>query len=206
MRCGRHTFTNLDHLTDGTISPGNPDLFHGARPEQLNPRIRNELNGRIVPSTQKDLPIAPNFFLAAKGPDGTLAVAGRQACYDGALGARGIHSLQSYGQPEPVYDNNAYTITSIYQGGALKIYTSHLGQPTGPGGRPEYYMNQLNAWAMTGNQESFRQGGSAYRNARDWAKEKRDGLIDAANGIVPNTNMVSPSLGTGEVIHTVIMS
>ncbi|KND92310.1 hypothetical protein TOPH_02916, partial [Tolypocladium ophioglossoides CBS 100239] len=46
-----------------------------------------------------------------KGPDGSLAVATRQACYDGALGARGIHSLQSYKQLEPQYDNNAYTIT-----------------------------------------------------------------------------------------------
>jgi hypothetical protein len=46
--------------------------------------------------TQHDLPIAPNFFLAAKGPDGSAAVAKRQACYDGALGERGMHSLQSY--------------------------------------------------------------------------------------------------------------
>ncbi|KAI0187943.1 hypothetical protein F4808DRAFT_466292 [Astrocystis sublimbata] len=46
---------------------------------------------RIVPSTQPDLPVAPNFFLAAKGPDGSLAVVERQACYDGALG--GIRSL-----------------------------------------------------------------------------------------------------------------
>jgi hypothetical protein len=58
-----------------------------------------------VPFTQQDLPIAPNFFLAAKGPDGSASVAKRQACYDGALGARGIHSLQEYGKDEPVFDN-----------------------------------------------------------------------------------------------------
>jgi hypothetical protein len=61
----------------------------------------------------------PNFFLEAKGPDGSLAVARRQACYDGALGARGIHSLQSFGTSKPVYDNNAYTIESIYHGRLL---------------------------------------------------------------------------------------
>jgi hypothetical protein len=131
-RCtaGGIPFTNLDPITDGTISAGNPDLFYGARPEQLNRGIRNKLDGRIVPSTQNDLPIAPNFLLAAKGPDGTSAVAGRQACYDGALGARGMQSLQSYGQPEPVYDKSAYTITSIYNDGTLKLYTSHLSEPT----------------------------------------------------------------------------
>ncbi|MCJ1242175.1 hypothetical protein MMC14_010182 [Varicellaria rhodocarpa] len=195
-RCivGEIPLTNLDHLTDGTLSPGNPDVFHGARPEQLNRKIRNELWGHIVPSTQEDLPMAPNFFLATKGPDESLAVAGRQASYDGALGARGIQSLQSYGQSEPIYDNNAYTVTSIYHGGQLKMYTSHPSQPTGPENRPEYYMTQLNTWGMTGNLETCRQGVTAYRNARDWAKEKRDGFIEAANGRIPDTNTESPSL------------
>ncbi|KAA6415829.1 MAG: hypothetical protein FRX48_00547 [Lasallia pustulata] len=195
-RCvaGGIPFTNLDPLTDGTISPGSPDILYGARPEQLNRGIRNELSGHIVPSTQKDLPMAPNFFLAAKGPDGSPAVAERQACYDGALGARGIHSLQSAGRAKPVYDKNAYTITSIYYSGTLKLYTSHLGQPTRPGGRPEYYMNQLNTWGMTGNPETFRQGATAYRNARDWTKEKRDGFIEAANGKARGTYTESQSL------------
>lgn len=95
-------FTNLDHLTDGTLVPGNPDIYYGARPEQLDRRVRNELSGHITPSTQDDLPLAPNFFVAVKGPDGSLAVVGRQASYDGALGARSMHSLQSYGQEEHV--------------------------------------------------------------------------------------------------------
>jgi hypothetical protein len=70
-------FTNLDHLTDGTLVPGNPDIYYGARHEQLDRRVRKELSGHIIPSTQDDLPIAPNFLLAAKGPDGSLAMAGR---------------------------------------------------------------------------------------------------------------------------------
>jgi hypothetical protein len=65
-----------------------------ARHEQLDRRIRRELTGQIIPSVQEDISIMPNFFLEAKGPDGSLAVAGRQACYDGALGARGILSAK----------------------------------------------------------------------------------------------------------------
>ena len=42
-------------------------------------------------------------------------------------------------------------------------------------------MNQLNTWGMTGNAETFRQGATAYRNARDWAKERRDEAIKRAN-------------------------
>lgn len=174
-------FTNLDHLTDGTLVPGNPDRYYGARPEQLNRQVRNKLSGHIIPSTQHDLPIAPNFFLAVKGPDGSAAVAARQACYDGALGARGMHSLQSYGQEKPVYDNKAYTITSIYHNGQLKMYTVHPAQPNGPGSRPEYYMTQLKGWSMTSDPETFRKGATAFRNARDWAREQRDQAIEKAN-------------------------
>ncbi|KAM5437939.1 hypothetical protein McanMca71_002161 [Microsporum canis] len=178
---GDYPFGNLAPLTDGTLANAKPDHFYGARPEQLNREIRDELNDFIIPSTQGSLLMAPNFFLEAKGPDGSPAVATRQACYDGALGARGIHKLQSYKQDKPVYDNKAYTITSTYLAGTLKLYTTHPIAPRESNGRPEYIMTQLNAWSMVGNADGFRHGASAYRNARDWAKEQRDNHIKSAN-------------------------
>jgi hypothetical protein len=56
-RCvaGDILFNNLDHLTDGTIALGKPDLFYGTRPEQLDRRIRLELSSRIIPSTLDNL-------------------------------------------------------------------------------------------------------------------------------------------------------
>ncbi|ODH50722.1 hypothetical protein GX48_03230 [Paracoccidioides brasiliensis] len=178
---GGYPLGNLAPLTDGTLAQAKPDHFYGARPEQLDRQIRSELSDHIFPATQDDLPMVPNFFLEAKGPDGSLAVATRQACYDGALGARGMHALQSYQQDGSTYDNNAYTLTLTYHGGTLKLYTTHLIKPEGPGRRPEYIMTQLNTWGMTGNLETFRQGACAYRNARDWAKEKRDEFIRTTN-------------------------
>jgi hypothetical protein len=118
-------FTNLDHLIDGTLVPGNLDIYYSARPEQLDRRVRDELSGHIIPSTQGDLPIVLNFFLAAKGLDRSLAVAGRQASYNGALGARGIHSLESYRQEGTVVTNTASTISLIYHSGQLKMFTVH---------------------------------------------------------------------------------
>lgn len=153
---GGYPFTNLAPLTDGTLVAAKLDRLYGARPEQLHLRIREELDKQIIPLTQADLPIAPNFFLEAKGPDGSPAVAERQACYDGALGARGIHALQSYPQGEPVNNNNAYTITATYAGSTLKLYTTHLVEPSGPGCHPEYIMTQLGGWMMTHNLETFR--------------------------------------------------
>ena len=44
-------FTNLEHLTDGTLISGNPDIYYGARPKELNRRVRNKLSGYIVPFT-----------------------------------------------------------------------------------------------------------------------------------------------------------
>ncbi len=70
-------------------------------------------------------------------------------------------------------------------------------------------MTQLNGWDMTGNPDTFRQGASALRNARDWAKEKREELMIAANGKVPeaehsdlvSSTQSSVSLSSNEATH-----
>lgn len=174
-------FGNLDPLMAGSAVAPNPDLYYGARPDQLNRNIRDQLNKHIIPSTMEDKPIAPNFFLEVKGPDGLAAVAQRQACYDGAIGARGMLSLQVYGLDKITYDNCASTITSTYYDGMLKMYTTHITSPTGANKSPEYHMTLLGAWALIGSREHFQQGAAAFRNGRDWAKERRDEFISIAN-------------------------
>lgn len=174
-------FGHLDPLTDGTIVLPKPDIYYGAVPEQLDSTIRNELGHYIVPSTAADKPIAPNFFLEAKGPDGSAAVMMRQARYDGAVGARAMHSLQNYGQEEPVYDDQPYTYSSTYHNGQLQLFAHHATAPTASDGRPEYHTTQLKAYALTGDRETFVQGATSFRNARDLAKQHRDTFIQAAN-------------------------
>ncbi|KJK85104.1 hypothetical protein H633G_11068 [Metarhizium anisopliae BRIP 53284] len=90
-------------------------------------------------------------------------------------------SLQSYGQPEPEYDNKAYTISSIYHAGTLMMYTSHPIPPRTPEGKPGFVTTQIKTWGLNGDADTFRHGASAFRNARDWAKEQRDIAIQQAN-------------------------
>jgi hypothetical protein len=61
------------------------------------------------------------------------------------------------------------------------MYITHPTAPINLGGQLEYYMNKFGGWDMTHNLETFRQGAILYRNARDWAKEKRDEFIEGAN-------------------------
>ncbi|KIE01659.1 hypothetical protein MAJ_02464, partial [Metarhizium majus ARSEF 297] len=156
-------FGNLKPLTDGTIAPPKPDIYFGAYPERLDRSIRDELDDCIIPSTMEDKPMAPNFFMEVKGPDGSLAVAMRQARYVGAIGSRAMHSLQNYNEEESAYDGNPYTFSSIYHGGQLQLYAHHVTAPTTPEGRPD-----------------FRRGVAAFRNARDLAKRHRDSFIEEA--------------------------
>ncbi|KAK3167059.1 hypothetical protein OEA41_010184 [Lepraria neglecta] len=176
-------FRNLKDLTDGSITKAKPDFYDRSRPAELDKHIREELGPYIVPSTNTAAPYLPNLFTKAKGPKGASDVYKRQALYDGFLSARGIHELWSYVDPETSYDDNTYTITSTYHpSGLLTIYTTHptaSGSPTNP---TEYRMTQLRSFAMTDAPDTFRQGAGALRNARDWAKEKREELITAANG------------------------
>jgi hypothetical protein len=129
----------------------------------------------------EDKPMAPNFYFEAKGPDGSATVTRRQACYNGAMEARGMQSLQSYRQNELVYNNHAYTITSTYHDRQLKMYTTYITLPAGPGKLPEYHMTQLNTWGLTGNADTFRQGATVFWNGRDLTKKWHDGFISAVN-------------------------
>ncbi|KAG5977439.1 hypothetical protein E4U55_006752 [Claviceps digitariae] len=173
-------FNNLKPLTDGKLARARPDLFFGDRPETLNPRVREELNHTIIPSTGHNLAL-PNFFLEVKGPGGSSAVALQQACYNGALGARGMQSLRLYSQPQPEYDNKAYTISSTYHSGTLRMYASHPIPPRTPDGKPGYAMTQIRGYCLNSDVDSFRQGVSAFRNAMDWAERQRDVAIEQAN-------------------------
>ncbi|KAK5988595.1 hypothetical protein PT974_10081 [Cladobotryum mycophilum] len=174
-------FNNLDRMTDCKVPATQPDVYYGASPGQLDPNIRKELSTSVIPSSQLNLPLAPNFFLEVKGPKGTPEVAENQAIHNGATGARGIHALQAYKQEETQYDKKSYTITSTYQDGVLKMYASHPLPPSKPGEKRRYVTTQLNSWSLTGNVNTFREAASAYRNGRDWAKQQRDGMIRQAN-------------------------
>ncbi|EXL39773.1 hypothetical protein FOCG_17625 [Fusarium oxysporum f. sp. radicis-lycopersici 26381] len=177
-------FTNLDHLTDGSLVCAKPDLYHGTRPEQLHKEVRRALDNHIVPSTQDDLPVLPNNFVEVKGPDGSLSVATRQALYDITLGTRGFQSILSYGATEPHYNNKAYALAWTYHGGTFKAYASHVLEPSTPEAPPGYALTQIKGWSLTSDLETFRQGATAYRNGRDWAKKRRDEAIAEANGKV----------------------
>ena len=61
------------------------------------------------------------------------------------------------------------------------MYTTHPDQLLDPGGEPTYHMNQVGAWAMTGSVEIFRQGATAFRNGRRFAKKPRNDAIALVN-------------------------
>ncbi|ODA79947.1 hypothetical protein RJ55_05544 [Drechmeria coniospora] len=174
-------FTNLDALTDGTLVSASPDLYYGARPRQLHQRVREELSGLVVPSKQADLPAAPNFFVEIKGKNGSPAVAELQICYGMALGERGQAALLSYRQTSPADTNQAHTLGCTYSDGTLKMYATYILQPSKSQTRPEYIIRQIDSWCLTRDPTCFREGATAYRNARDWARRKREHAILQAN-------------------------
>ncbi|KAF2467281.1 uncharacterized protein BDR25DRAFT_317035 [Lindgomyces ingoldianus] len=75
------------------------------------------------------------------------------------------------------------------------MYTSHVAPPRTPGGRPGYHMTQLRSSAMTDAPDTCRDGLRAYRNARDWCKDKRDEVISQAN---ERTNPVEAEAPTND--------
>ncbi|MCJ1308320.1 hypothetical protein MMC25_001973 [Agyrium rufum] len=133
-------FTRLDPIANDTTVDAKPDFYDGARLEDIDKLVQHDLGSYIIPTGQHMIaPVAPNFFLEVKRPSGGANVAKRQACYSDALGARGMHQLQLY-KREPIYDGNAYTITSTYHDGNLNMYVTHVTS-SGSGDSSEYYMS-----------------------------------------------------------------
>jgi hypothetical protein len=117
-------FTRLELLTANITVDPKPDLYDGARLDSLDRQVREGLGQFIIHTKHRTAPVVPNFFLEAKSPKGGVDVAKRQVCHDGAIGARAMYELQAYGAGKPVYDNNAYTITSTYHDGILRMYST----------------------------------------------------------------------------------
>ena len=188
-------FTNLCDLTDGSIITGRPDFYDGEQSRKLSKRVRNELSKYIIPSKNKKNPCLPNFFTEAKGGSKSPRVSWRQACYHGTLGARGMDMLRCYIDSEKFLETDAYTITSTYntEAGLLTLYTIHAVRTANSNSTIQYQMTQLGQWDMASTSISFREGASAYRNARDWAKEQRCRFIAAANAKTQSLDATVPS-------------
>ena len=182
-------FGHLEEITQKIVTP-QPDWYQGEKPGIGNRSLRERLDRAIIPSTRKERPFLPTYFAEAKGPDGSFVVARRQACHDGALGARAIHSLQSLGGTGS-YDGNAYAASAVYHGeGDLKLYTHHMTQPRGPGTPPHTHMNRIKAISLTDSPRSFREGRTAFRNVSDKTNEYRVRFINEANH---RNGIISPS-------------
>ncbi|KHN94711.1 uncharacterized protein MAM_07466 [Metarhizium album ARSEF 1941] len=177
-------FTELEPITTaGAVTP-KPDFFDGASLVDINHNIRNDqtFQSKVIPSKHANVPVAVNFFFIGEtGGDSSVAL--RQACYNGAYGARAMHALQNYGKVEPAYDGSAYTFTSIYEApsSTLQLYAHHIVAPANAGGPPEYYMTKIRGFYLKDSYASFVEGVKVFRNARQLAKEHRDRFIQAAN-------------------------
>lgn len=183
-------FTELTPIIDEDTVKPKPDFFDGARLQGLDQKLRDDqvFRANVIPTKHASVPVAVNFYMEAKGPDGSAAVVKTQACYGAVHGVRGMNVVQT-GHADPTYDGNAYTLSSTYHAGTgtLQLYVHHATSPTTPSGRPEYHMTQLKGYALTSDRETFVAGATAFRNATELAQRYRDNFIAAANARASQT-------------------
>ncbi|KAL7803964.1 hypothetical protein V8C43DRAFT_311812 [Trichoderma afarasin] len=173
---------NLTPLVEGVEVVLQPDYFDGVAFAVINKQARYDLGGLIIPSKHMGAPIAPNFFLEVRRPSGNAVTTKTEACYYGACGARAMHAIQNYDHDETLkYDEKAYSFSSTYINGLLKIYAHFIVEPDeDTGGLPAYHMFELKAFNMTSTYDDFIAGCAAFRNARELAADLRHELISSS--------------------------
>ena len=82
-------------------------MIYHYNPVNPTEQVQKDLGRFIIPLRHRKRPVAPNFYLEAKGPNCGTEIIIRQACHDSAIGARAMHKLQLYGQDNPVYDGSS---------------------------------------------------------------------------------------------------
>ncbi|KAI9680698.1 MAG: hypothetical protein M1817_004138 [Caeruleum heppii] len=176
------SFKGLPPLTKANIADAKPDFYDGSGPWDLNQRVLDEIGDKIIPCPEKNLPLLPNFFLEAKGPMAPFPIGFRQALQDNGLGARAMDSLRFYGEPgSKTYDKKALSISTVYQSGRLDLYGTYSTPPSAGADQDGSQMIEIDCWRLDRDWDGFRRGASAFRNAREWAKEQRDEAIRCAN-------------------------
>ncbi|POS82209.1 hypothetical protein EPUL_005996, partial [Erysiphe pulchra] len=183
------------HLEPGIVC-GTPDMCHGSDVEHADLTVRKKLGDMILPSKNKEMPMAPNFFLEVKSLKGNLAEANLQALHTCALGERGQMATRGWHREGLGLDEKAHTITGTYSGGMLTMYSIHAGRHQTYNDQLEFYMNKIVLILITDNAEGFRRGISMYQNLRDFADEQRNESIAMANEMAyPTGKIVSaPSI------------
>lgn len=191
---GGFAFKNLKPLTDVKLQHACPESYDGCRPGELDRSVREQLGGYIVPLSNTSVPCLPTFFTECKGPTEPVPVGERQILYAGTLGARGVHQLKSFIDPTTALDNNAYVISVLYCSatGSLFFYAVRPIPSQNPQLRLplEYPMTLIKHFHLADSPENFREGVTAYRNAREWAQEKRDELVRAANAKARSSSLI----------------
>lgn len=172
---------NLEPLREDIVVP-QPDYYEGNSIGPGSRQLRKRLDKSIVPSAHTHYPFLPNFFTEAKGLEGTMAVAQRQVCHNGAVGARAMHRVENLGRREEYFDNKARTASVILHGaGNLRFFSHHVSPPGGPGTPMQTHMTPLQAFSLESTPDTFRQGVGAFRNASDYARQFRKESIENAH-------------------------
>jgi len=182
---GHLPFTNLASITaDTTVNPY-PDFFDGAHREAVDQAVREPLDTVIISTKKEGVPIAPNLFLEAKGPGGTLDVAEGQ-CHAGWRLWNHYHACLA--ELPSGYAGVRWQCLRVFSNLPLRIseFICPLRNPNpnpspraGLGQGPSYHIYQINAYALTGNHEAWLEGIAAFRNMRRLAKKKKNTATDS---------------------------
>ncbi|PWY91798.1 hypothetical protein BO94DRAFT_533253 [Aspergillus sclerotioniger CBS 115572] len=169
--------TNLAPLVPN-MTAAKPDVVDGARSDDLDQNIINNLEKFIVPfgissntnsnNAEEDMLVVPNFFLCNMLTDDDQSAGSRAALHCGSLGARAMHKIQCYGKNK-TYDQMAYSYVAVVLRTRMTLYAVHPIQSQVPGRETDYQMTRIYDFEFKPTLRAFQEGIRAFRNLREHA-------------------------------------
>lgn len=182
-------FIAIKSLPEGLNTQCAPDRAEGL-PNIAVPRaVLDAIGGYKDPGP--DVPVAPNFFMEAKGPAGKLWVMKNQIFWDLFVGGRAMQRLLQFSATDPKefsYDLECHTLGFTLFANVLTLYTVHpLFDNDMPGEGWAIFL--MRAWVLhdpVGGLGVFREALTWYHNASDWALVERPKALEQAKQRVPD--------------------
>lgn len=174
-------FNKLAPLTNGDTKAYKPDAYDGCRPEDIDPRVLEDLGDYIVPSANKSARCLPNIIIEVKGPSGNQSTGILQVTWGGALAVRGMDKLLEWASLAAPSEPKASVFSILISGDQYPMLSIFMHYSVRIATDLQYLAQRLTAFDLVKNEETYLRAKQTVKIVVEIAQRLRNEAVTLAN-------------------------